>query len=340
MTAHPLPSTTRAWQLSARPHGVPKPADFTLRDVPLPGLSAGQLLVRNQFLSVDPYMRGKMDANRTDQPYALGELLTGAAVGVVEASQSPDVPMGSLVRHMLGWREHAVVRASDVTVLKGTGIPLSAHLGVLGNGGLTAYAGLSRIANLRKGDVVFVSGAAGAVGSLVGQMARIMGAARVIGSAGTDDKVGQLREEYGFDAAFNYRAAPVTQQLRDAAPEGIDVYFDNVGGDHLEAALDSLNHHGRAVLCGMISQYNATQPIPGPANIMLAVYKSLRLEGMQVSEHTDLRDEFVGRAAEWLREGSLRYHETVAEGLESMANAFIDMLNGVNSGKTVVALAD
>ncbi|MFJ9349402.1 NADP-dependent oxidoreductase [Streptomyces sp. NPDC101237] len=329
---------TRAWQLAARPHGAPEPSDFALRDVELPALSAGRLLVRNRFLSVDPYMRGKMDATRTNQPYALGEPLTGAAVGVVEASQSPDVPVGALVRHMLGWREHAVVDASEITVVEHAGVPLSAHLGVLGNAGLTAYAGLSRVAGLAEGDVVFVSGAAGAVGSLVGQMARLMGASYVVGSAGTDDKVRRLREEYGFDAAFNYRTAPVSEQLRDAAPGGIDVYFDNVGGDHLEAALDSLRHRGRAVLCGMISQYNATAPVPGPANIMLAVYKSLRLEGMQVAEHTDLRAEFVARAAEWLRDGSLLHHETVAKGLESAAAAFIDMLDGVNSGKTVVAL--
>jgi NADPH-dependent curcumin reductase CurA len=204
--------------------------------------------------------------------------------------------------------------------------------------GLTAYAGLLAVGALKEGDKVFVSGAAGAVGSLVGQIARLKGASLVVGSAGSAEKVAKLVDEYGFDAAFNYKDAPVAEQLAKAAPEGIDLYFDNVGGDHLEAAIGALGVHGRAVLCGAIAQYNETTAPAAPRNLAMAIGKRLRLEGMLVRDHAALQPQFVTEVAGWLKSGELRTEETVVDGFENAAEAFIDLLRGVNTGKMVVRL--
>lgn len=203
--------------------------------------------------------------------------------------------------------------------------------------GLTAYAGLFEVASFKEGDSVFVSGAAGAVGSLVGQFAKIKGASRVIGSAGSDEKVTLLTEKYGFDAAFNYKSGPVAEQLKEAAPEGVDVYFDNVGGDHLEAAISSLKVHGRATLCGAIAQYNATEPVPGPSNLALVIGKRLRLQGVLVGDHAGLQPQFVQDVAGWLRSGQLVADETVVRGVENATDAFLGMLRGDNTGKMIVS---
>jgi NADPH-dependent curcumin reductase CurA len=343
MTAPPLigtPSASREWHLVSHPEGWPSTANFALREAAIPEVAPGQVLVRNVFLSVDPYMRGRMDAAGTSNPYSLDTPLDGRAVGVVVASQADGFAVGDHVRHMLGWREYAVLDARTLTRVDPFAAPLPAYLGVLGNAGLTAYAGLLRVAALRTGDVVFVSGAAGAVGSLTGQIAKLLGASKVIGSAGSAGKVRLLREEYGFDAAFSYRDGPVGEQLASAAPEGIDVYFDNVGGDHLEAALDRLKPHGRVVMCGMISQYNATEPHAAPRNLMVAVLKSLRLEGIQVADHADLEEQFVQRMSTWIREGSVYSRQTLVEGLENAVDAFLGMLRGENVGKMIVSLGE
>jgi NADPH-dependent curcumin reductase CurA len=335
----PLPTTGRAWHLTARPHGWPKRADFALRTDAIPTLNPGQVLVENLYLSVDPYMRRRMDdVESYVPPFELDRPMDGGAIGVVLASRADGIAVGDHVKHGLGWREYAVLEARLTTAVDSNAASLSAYLSVLGNSGLTAYAGLLRVAELQKGDTVFVSGAAGAVGSQAGQIARLMGAARVIGSAGSDEKVTLLVEEYGFDAAFNYKHGPVVDQLKLAAPNGIDVYFDNVGGDHLEAAIDSFNLHGRAALCGMIAQYNATEPPSAPRNLLLAVNKRLRLQGMLVGDHTDLNEEFTERASRWIREDHLRYQETVVEGVENTAEAFLGLLRGENTGKMVVKL--
>lgn len=218
-------------------------------------------------------------------PFQLDRPMDGGAVGEVVASADERFAVGDHVLHGLGWREYADVDAKHATPVDASLAPLSAYLGVLGMPGLTAYAGLFEVASFKEGDSVFVSGAAGAVGSLVGQFAKIKGASRVIGSAGSDEKVTLLTQKYGFDAAFNYKSGPVAEQLKEAAPEGIDVYFDNVGGDHLEAAISSLNVHGRATLCGAIAQYNATEPVPGPRNLALVIGKRLRLQGVLVGDH-------------------------------------------------------
>ena len=334
-----LPQRTRQIELASRPVGVPTPDSFRLTEVDLAPLGDAEVLVRNLAMSVDPYMRGRMNDTRSYlPPFALDQPLAGGAVGEVIASRAVQVPVGATVLHGLGWREHAVVPASSVRVVDVTTVAPSTYLGALGMPGLTAYAGLIGVARFRPGDAVFVSGAAGAVGSLVGQIARLMGASRVIGSAGSDQKVAYLRE-LGFDAAFSYRAGPVADQLVQAAPEGLDVYFDNVGGEHLEAAIGSLHVAGRVAMCGSISAYNATEPPAAPRNLGLVVGKQLTLTGFMVGSWEHLRDEFVGRMSGWMADGSIRFDETVRHGLEQAPEAFIGMLAGQNTGKMVVTLA-
>ncbi|MEU1347641.1 NADP-dependent oxidoreductase [Streptomyces sp. NPDC005775] len=334
-----LPTSSREWHLVARPHGWPKAEDFALREAPVAAPAEGRVLVRNLHFSVDPYMRGRMnDVKSYTPPFKLDHPMEGGAVGEVVASNAEGFAVGDHVLHGLGWREYAEVPAKHAVKVDASLAPLSAYLGVLGMTGLTAYAGLFDVASFKEGDAVFVSGAAGAVGSQVGQMAKLKGASRVIGSAGSDEKVKLLVEEYGFDAAFNYKNGPVGEQLRAAAPDGIDVYFDNVGGEHLEAAISSFNVHGRATICGMIAQYNATEPTPGPRNLALVIGKRLRLQGMLVNDHTDLQEQFVQEVAGWLSSGELKYRETVVEGIENGFDAFLGLLRGENTGKMIVSL--
>ncbi|MFI6694221.1 NADP-dependent oxidoreductase [Streptomyces sp. NPDC050433] len=338
MTA--LPASGREWHLVARPHGWPEPADFALREAPVTEPGEGRILVRNKHFSVDPYMRGRMnDVKSYTPPYRLDSPMDGAAVGEVIASNAEGFAVGDQVLHGLGWREYAEVPARYATKVDASLAPLSAYLGVLGMTGLTAYAGLFETASFKEGDAVFVSGAAGAVGSQVGQLARIKGASRVIGSAGSDDKVKLLKEEYGFDAAFNYKSGgSIKEQLKEAAPDGIDVYFDNVGGEHLEAAISSFNLHGRATICGMISQYNSTEATPAPRNLAMVIGKRLRLQGMLVTDHMALQPQFVKDVAGWLASGELKYRETFVEGIENGYDAFVGLLRGENTGKMVVTL--
>ncbi|MEU6536705.1 NADP-dependent oxidoreductase [Streptomyces sp. NPDC047000] len=329
----------REWHLLSRPVGWPEPEDFSLveTEVPVPG--EGQVLVRNTYLSVDPYMRGRMSAAKSYvAPFELGRAMQGGAVGEVVASEAEGVAVGDHVLHFLGWREYAVVDARNAVKVDPATAPLSTYLGVLGMTGLTAYAGLLRTASFKEGDSVFVSGAAGAVGSQVGQLAKLKGATRVIGSAGSDEKVELLVEEYGFDAAFNYKKGPVGKQLRAAAPDGVDVYFDNVGGDHLEAAIGSLNRDGRIAVCGMISVYNATEPAPGPRNLARLIQTRGRIEGFLVGDHYDLQPQFVAEVGPWVASGALKYRETVREGIEDTLDAFLGVLRGDNTGKMIVKL--
>lgn len=332
--------STREWQLAARPHGEPTPDDFRLVEAQRPDPVDGQVVVQMIAMSVDPYMRGRMNAGKSyAAAWEVGETMKGGAVGRVIDSRSPSVPEGALVLADAGWRDIAVLDAAHVAVLPDTpGIPPSYYLGVLGMPGLTAYAGLFRLADFREGDAVFVSGAAGAVGSLVGQFARLRGAAAVIGSAGTPDKVAWLTGELGFTAAFDYHDGPVAKLLAAAAPGGIDAFFDNVGGEHLEAAIGAFNEFGRTALCGAISGYNAVEPQPGPRNMFLLVTKKLSLRGFIVSDHADLRPEFIDAVSGWLGSGQLVVRETVREGLEEAVPAFLDLLRGGNTGKMIVRL--
>ncbi|MET9128070.1 MULTISPECIES: NADP-dependent oxidoreductase [unclassified Streptomyces] len=339
MTDTQLPSVSREWHLTARPVGWPKPEDFALVEAEVPQPGEGQVLVRNAYVSVDPYMRGRMSAAKSyAAPYELGKAMQGGAVGEVVASRAEGIEAGDHVLHFLGWREYAVVDAKQAVKVDPEAAPLSTYLGVLGMTGLTAYAGLLRVASFKEGDSVFVSGAAGAVGSQVGQIARLKGASRVIGSAGSDEKVKLLVEEYGFDAAFNYKNGPVAEQLREAAPDGVDVYFDNVGGDHLEAAIGRLNRDGRIAVCGMISVYNNTEPAPGPKNLARLIQTRGRIQGFLVGDHYDLQQEFVREVGAWVRSGELKYSETVVEGVENNLEAFFGVLRGDNVGKMIVKL--
>ena len=334
-----LPVETREIQLTSRPVGRPSPENFRLAASGLPDLQDGQILVRNQFMSVDPYMRGRMnDVKSYSAPFRLDAALDGGAVGEVIASRSDAHKVGDVVVHQLGWREHAVVDAAATTPVPSGLAPTSAFLGALGMTGLTAYAGLLKVAEFKEGDVVFVSGAAGAVGSMVGQIAKASGASKVIGSAGSADKVARLLE-LGFDAAFNYNDGPVLEQLREAAGErGIDVYFDNVGGEHLEAALATLTVGGRVAMCGAIAQYNSTEPPVAPRNLALAIGKQLTLRGFLVGGQRQHAAEFAGKMAGWLADGTIRYDETIVDGLENAPQAFIDLLDGANTGKMLVRL--
>ena len=334
-----LPASGREWHLVARPHGWPTAEDFALREAPVSEPAEGRILVRNLHFSVDPYMRGRMnDVKSYVPPFQLDQPMDGGAVGEVIASNAEGFAVGDHVLHGLGWREYADVPAKHATKVDASLAPLSAYLGVLGMTGLTAYAGLFDVASFKEGDAVFVSGAAGAVGSQVGQMAKLKGASRVIGSAGSDEKVKLLVEEYGFDAAFNYKNGPVSQQLREAAPDGVDVYFDNVGGDHLEAAIGQLNRDGRIAVCGMISVYNNTEPAPGPRNLARLIQTRGRIQGFLVGDHYDLQPEFVAEVGGWIRSGELKYAETVVEGIENNLEAFFGVLRGDNTGKMIVKL--
>ncbi|WP_406198308.1 NADP-dependent oxidoreductase [Kitasatospora sp. NBC_01560] len=338
MAEYEAPATAREWHLAARPRGWPVPADFALAEAPVRAPEPGEILVRNAYLSVDPYMRGRMnDVKSYVPPFRLGQVMDGGAVGYVVASAAEGFAPGDAVLHGLGWREYATVEAKRAVKVDPS-VPLSAYLGVLGMTGLTAYAGLLAVGGLKEGDRVFVSGAAGAVGSMVGRIARLKGASLVVGSAGSAEKVAKLVGEYGFDAAFNYKDAPVAEQLAKAAPDGIDLYFDNVGGEHLEAAIGALGVHGRAVLCGAIAQYNDTSAPAAPRNLALTIGKRLRLEGMLVGDHAALQPEFVAEVGGWLRDGRLRNEETVVDGFEHTVDAFLDLLRGGNTGKMVVRL--
>ncbi len=329
-------TTTREIHLVSRPSGWPVPEDFRTVTVELDEPGPGQVLVRNSAMSVDPYMRGRMnDAKSYVAPFALDAPLDGGAVGEVVTSSSDTVAVGDTVVHQFGWREHALLDDSAVRVVDSGIAPASAYLGALGMPGMTAYVGLTRIAQLKEGDTVFVSGAAGAVGSMAGQLAKRLGAAKVIGSAGSPEKVAWLRE-IGFDAAFDYHDAPVRKQLREHGP--VDVYFDNVGGEHLEGAISQMADFGRIACCGSISSYNDTEPSPGPRNLMMVVSKRLTIRGFIVSDHGEAAGEFYRTVGPWLAAGEVTARETWKDGLDQAVEAFLDLHRGGNTGKMLVRL--
>ena len=330
--------TAREIRLASRPSGWPTAENFAFAEAELPSPGAGELLVRNTFMSVDPYMRGRMnDVKSYTPPFELGKALEGGAVGEVVESGVDGVAVGDLVLHNAGWRSHALVsQYTPLTPIEG--VSPSRFLGALGMPALTAYVGLLDIAEFAPGDAVFVSGAAGAVGSVVGQIARLKGASRVVGSAGSAEKVAHLTDDLGFDAAFNYRDGDVGELLAQAAPDGIDVYFDNVGGDHLQAAIDALHTNGRIAACGSISMYNEEQPPPGPRNLHLVVGKRLTLRGFIILDHYDRFGAMAEEVGQWLANGELVAEETVVDGLDNAPAAFLGMLRGENTGKMVVRL--
>ncbi|MFC8598730.1 NADP-dependent oxidoreductase [Isoptericola sp. NPDC057191] len=328
-------------QLAARPTGWPVPDDFRTVQVSYGDLEPGQVRVANEFVSVDPYMRGRMnDVKSYVPPFALGETMTGGAVGRVVESASDDVPVGAVVLHQHGWRDVVQEDARGFQVVPELpGAPLSLHLGILGMTGLTGYVGLTAIAGMQPGDTVFVSGAAGAVGTAAGQIARLLGAGRVVGSAGSPEKVDLLTSKYGYDAALNYKDAPVREQLPALVPDGVDVFFDNVGGDHLTAALDVMNDGGRVALCGAIAGYNTTDRLPGPDNMPNLITRGLRLQGFTLGGYLHHAAEYRELMSGWFADGKVAYDETVVDGIENAPQAFIDMMRGANTGKMVVRTA-
>ncbi len=328
-------------RLARRPQGTPMAEDFELAEVTLPDLTDGEIRIRNLFMSVDPYMRGRMmDRESYIPPFQIGEALQGGAVGIVEDSRDAQFASGDLVNHMLGWREQAIAPANTCTKLPQADVPPQAFLGTLGMPGLTAYAGLLRVGGLKEDDIVFVSAASGAVGAVVCQIAKIKGHT-VIGSAGSDEKCDWLENTIGIDKAINYKTCgDLGAALRDAAPKGIDVYFENVGGEHLQAALDSLRPFGRIAACGMIARYNDTQPMPGPNNLMQIVGKNIRFEGFIVSNHADMQPDFIRDMTQWIGEGKLQWQETILDGVENAPQAFMNLFSGDNFGKMLVKLSD
>jgi NADPH-dependent curcumin reductase CurA len=337
-------ATSREWRLAARPAGEPKLSDFEIAEVAVPEPAEGEIQVRNLWMTVDPYMRGRMnDVKSYTPPFQIGQPLTGGAIGEVTASAHPRFRVGDLVSSMAGWREGFTARPESfgVTLLPASSMPPQAFLGVLGMPGLTAYAGLLRIGNPKRGETVFVSGAAGAVGSLVAQIAKLKGCT-VVASAGGSDKCTWLKS-LGVDEVIDYKAVGggqgLTEALRRAAPNGIDVYFDNVGGDHLTAAIDVANLHARMPICGMISIYNNTRPAPGPHNMAMIIGKRLKIQGLLVSDHADMQTDFISDMTDWIGLGRVRYEETVFEGVEKAPEAFLALFSGGNIGKMLVKLA-
>jgi NADPH-dependent curcumin reductase CurA len=332
--------TSTQIHLASRPTGWPTHDDFRRVEITYGDLEPAQVRVRNEFISVDPYMRGRMnDARSYVAPYALGERITGGAIGRVDESTADEVPVGALVLHQHGWSDTVQADATTFRVVPDApGLSSSLRLHILGMTGLTAFVGLTDIARLSEGDTVFVSGAAGAVGTAVGQIARLLGAKRVIGSAGSAEKVALLTEKYGYDAAFNYKDGDVRGQLAAAAPEGIDVYFDNVGGDHLEAALDAFNDGGRAALCGAIASYNTTEKVAGPDNMGNIITRGLTLQGFTLAGYLHRSPAFQEAMTGWFSEGKIVYDETIVDGIDHTVDAFLDMLRGANTGKMLVRI--
>ncbi len=328
---------SREIRLVSRPHGWPKLESFTIVRVELAPVREGEALVRNLFMSVDPYMRGRMnDVPSYVPPFALDRALDGSAIGEVVESRAAGLAAGDIVLSNRGWRESFVAPASELQKVDDPIRPVSIYLGALGMPGLTAWAGL-RLVDVMTQDCVFVSAAAGAVGSIAGQLAKLRGC-RVVGSAGSSEKVTTLVQELGFDAAFNYKDGDLVGQLKSAAPDGIDVYFDLVGGEQLEAALASLRMHGRIIACGAISQYNDETAPPGPRNLGLVIGKRLTMKGLIASDWVTSLPEFRHEVGRHLRDQSLKTRETVFMGIETAPKAFIDMMHGANVGKMLVEL--
>ena len=338
-------TTSTEIRLKSRPVGMPTAANFDVAtaDVAAPG--AGEVLVRNRFMSVDPYMRGRMyDRPSYVPPFAIGEALQGHAVGEVLESNADGFAPGDMVSSMFGWREAFTVAPATFASAPSMfsklphipGVSPSAFLGVLGMPGLTAYVGLLEVAGCKEGDTVFVSGGAGAVGSLVAQIAKIKGCT-VVASAGGTAKCDWLRS-VGVDHAVDYKAGNLLAQVQAAVPKGIDVYFDNVGGEHLEVAIEVARQGARFAECGMISQYNAAEPVPGPRNIIMVVGKSLRIQGFIVSNYGHLQPQFIADVGGWIAAGRIKWEETVMDGIAAAPAAFTGLFTGGNTGKMVVKL--
>jgi NADPH-dependent curcumin reductase len=324
--------------LAARPVGLPKPGDFRLVEGPIPGPGPGEFLLAGRYLSLDPYMRGRMsDAPSYARPVQVGEVMVGAVVGEVARSNHPDFRVGDIVEDRVGWQEYGLSSGRDARRIDPGLAPISTALGILGMPGLTAYFGLLEVGQPRPGETVVVSAAAGAVGALVGQIARL-GGCRVVGVAGSAEKVDYVVKELGFDAGIDYRTADLDAALAAACPRGVDVYFDNVGGRVSDAVTRRVNPFARVVICGLVSQYNLPSPEMAPRNDRFVLVNRVRVQGFIVSDFYARREPALRQLADWLRQGKLQYREDVVDGLEQAPAAFIGLLQGKNFGKQLVRL--
>ena len=332
--------TAQQVNLKSRTAGMSTHENFALVTVELSQPAAGEVLVKNLYMSVDPYMRGRMREDAVyAQAYAVNEVMYGGAIGEVIESNDPSLSAGDIVLNQKAWQDRFVAPANTLVKLEPFDrAQLSLYMGTLGMPGLTSYVGLFKFGEPKAGDTVFVSAASGAVGANVCQIAKLKGC-RVIGSCGSDEKAQWLKDECGVDEVINYKTCgDLSAALAAAAPEGIDVYFENVGGDHLQAAINSMNPYGRIAACGMISGYNAANPEPGPNNLMLIVGKKIRITGFIVSDHVDMRDAFLSEMIPWIQAGKIKSHETVVEGIGHAVDAFLGLFSGNNFGKMVVKL--
>lgn len=326
--------------LAKRPQGMPNQADFAFEEQPMPVPQAGEVLVRTVYLSVDPYMRGRMsEAKSYVKPYEVGEVIQGGAVGQVMESTHPGFREGDFFAGNWGWRRYAVVSSSTLRKINPELAPVSTALGVLGMTGLTAYFGLLDIGQPQAGETVVISGAAGAVGMIVGQIAKIKGT-RVIGIAGSDEKIRYLTEELGFDAALNYRSETFEDELREACPDGVDIYFDNVGGEVSDAVLRLINKNARIPICGQIALYNLEKPDTGPRIQSLLLTNTALMKGFLVGDYQSRYNEALHELAEWLRDGKIKYAENIIEGFENTPEAFLGLFSGENLGKQLVKVSE
>lgn len=327
--------------LAERPQGMPNRNTFQFVEKEIEELKEGQMLVKTLFVSVDPYMRGRMeDQESYVAPFSLNEVIEGGAIGEVIESKSAAFKQGDVVSGMFGWQEYYISTETDVRKIDPSIAPISTHLGILGMTGLTAYFGLLDIGKPKKGETVVISGAAGAVGSVVGQIAKIKGA-HVTGLAGSDDKVAFLTDELGFDEGINYRTSNnIENAIKKACPNGVDVYFDNVGGEIADAVFAHLNRFARIPVCGAISSYNLEEVDMGPRIQTTLIKKSALMQGFTVGNYADRFTEGATQLAQWLQEGKLQYRETIQEGFENIPDAFVDLFKGNNIGKLLVKIAD
>ena len=330
----------RQWTLASRPEGYPAAENFALVESPIKDPGPGEVLVQTLWQSLDPYMRGRMAAARSyTAPVDIGGVMQGTVVGRVVESRAAGFKTSDIVEARIGWQEYGVTRADEARKVDPSLAPVSTALGVLGMPGLTAYFGLLDVGQARPGDVVVVSAASGAVGAVVGQIALLMGC-RVIGTAGTDEKVAYVVEELGFDAGINYETEDVDVALRSACPDGVDVYFDNVGGDVTDVVLSQIRYKARVVICGQISQYNLAEPDYGPRTLRYLLTNQARMEGFLVFSYADRYEEARARLAGWVKDGAIKYREDVIEGFENAPQAFIGMMHGANFGKLLIKVAD
>lgn len=329
--------TTKTINLKNRPQGTPELSDFDFTTSEVPELKEGEVLLRTTYVSVDPYLRGRMvDAESYIEPFQLNKPIVSGCIAEVVESKASSLKKGDFVTGLLEWKEQQVTKAEQLKKVDPSQAPLSAYLGILGATGLTAYFGLTDIGKPKKGETLLVSGAAGAVGTVVGQIGKILGL-RVVGIAGTDEKIEMIKSEFGYDEGINYKTTGnMKEAISKACPDGIDVYFDNVGGEISEAALFNINKFSRTIVCGAISVYNATE-MPKSISVQpFLIKKSSSMQGFVIFDYKDRHPEGIQQLATWLKEGKLQYEETIQEGFDNIPQAFLDLFEGKNKGKMLV----